>query len=253
MKLVGRKLKMTIITNPPYSGSLHLKILREAMKHSDDIVNLSPIKWRNPQTLIDNNNTARKIVENFSEIFSHLKSLDIIDSEVVKKMFNTDDSNDLGIYHITNEGGHSAEEYINEPLALKLLQMNKSWVADVTTLVPTSDEFLRLPVIYGNENKVWLKKICSPDFNRYYKLDVGQKHCRPYVNFNTKEECINFHASLSLKAIRWLHYKCRFGANLCQVAIPYLGDYTHPWTDAMLYDYFGLTDDEIKTIENEVE
>lgn len=31
-----------IIMNPPYDKNLHLKILREAMKHSDDIVNLSP-------------------------------------------------------------------------------------------------------------------------------------------------------------------------------------------------------------------
>ena len=31
-----------IIMNPPYNGNLHLKILQEAIKHSDDVVNLSP-------------------------------------------------------------------------------------------------------------------------------------------------------------------------------------------------------------------
>ena len=31
--------------------------------------------------------------------------------------------------------------------------------------------------------------------------------------------------------------------------VPYLGDYTHPWTDEMLYEYFGLNEDEIKEIE----
>ena len=30
-----------IIMNPPYNGSLHLKILSEAMKHSDDVANLN--------------------------------------------------------------------------------------------------------------------------------------------------------------------------------------------------------------------
>ena len=34
-----------IIMNPPYCRNLHLKILREAMKHGDEIVNLSPIRW----------------------------------------------------------------------------------------------------------------------------------------------------------------------------------------------------------------
>ena len=31
--------------NPPYFGNLHLKILQEAMKHSDEVINLSPIRW----------------------------------------------------------------------------------------------------------------------------------------------------------------------------------------------------------------
>ena len=36
---------MKIIMNPPYNRNLHLKILQEAMKHGDEIVNLSPIRW----------------------------------------------------------------------------------------------------------------------------------------------------------------------------------------------------------------
>lgn len=34
-----------IIMNPPYCRNLHLKILNEAICYSDDIVNLSPIRW----------------------------------------------------------------------------------------------------------------------------------------------------------------------------------------------------------------
>ena len=33
---------------------------------------------------------------------------------------------------------------------------------------------------------------------------------------------------------------------------PWLGDYTHPWTDNDLYKYFNLSDDEIKIIEDEI-
>ena len=33
---------------------------------------------------------------------------------------------------------------------------------------------------------------------------------------------------------------------------PWLGDYTHPWTDDDLYKYFELTDDEIAIIEDEI-
>jgi type I restriction-modification system DNA methylase subunit len=34
-----------IIMNPPYSRNLHLKILSNALDYSDDIVNLSPVRW----------------------------------------------------------------------------------------------------------------------------------------------------------------------------------------------------------------
>lgn len=34
-----------IIMNPPYCRNLHLKILNEAICYSDDVVNLSPIRW----------------------------------------------------------------------------------------------------------------------------------------------------------------------------------------------------------------
>ena len=42
-----------IIMNPPYSGSLHLKILSDAMEHSDEIVNLSPNFYENYKKLSD--------------------------------------------------------------------------------------------------------------------------------------------------------------------------------------------------------
>ena len=31
--------------------------------------------------------------------------------------------------------------------------------------------------------------------------------------------------------------------------VPFMPTYTHPWTDEMLYEYFGLNEDEIKEIE----
>lgn len=36
------------------------------------------------------------------------------------------------------------------------------------------------------------------------------------------------------------------------IGLPYLGDYTHPWTDEMLYKYFNLSEDEIRIIESEI-
>ena len=38
-------------------------------------------------------------------------------------------------------------------------------------------------------------------------------------------------------------------ANLRTKLLPWMGDYSHPWTDEMLYEYFGLTEEEIREIE----
>ena len=243
-----------IIMNPPYDGSLHLKILSEAMKYSEIVINLSPIKWKNPISFYES--SSKKIIEDFSKIFENLASLKVISSEENKASFNTNDSNDIGIYFIHNDGKkHTAYEFIKGPetdLACKMISSIKVSIENVTTIQPTSSNFFRLPTIYGNENKEWLKRICSPKIERYYNINPGKKHCCPFINFNSYEECVNFHKSLSLKSIRWLHYKCRFGANIMQKVIPYLGDYTHPWTDEDLYKYFNLTEDEIKMIEDEI-
>ena len=34
--------------------------------------------------------------------------------------------------------------------------------------------------------------------------------------------------------------------------LPFMHDYTHPWTDEDLYKYFNLSEDEIKIIEDEI-
>ena len=40
--------------------------------------------------------------------------------------------------------------------------------------------------------------------------------------------------------------------NICNMNILWVDDYTHPWTDEMLYEYFDLTEDEIKEIEQDI-
>ena len=97
--------------NPPYNGNLHLKILQEAMKHGDEIVNLSPIKWVSPLSYYEGT-TSNDIIKEYTSIFKSLVSLKIIDSKTAHDMFGTSDSNELGIYHIkTDDVSHTAFEY----------------------------------------------------------------------------------------------------------------------------------------------
>ena len=40
------------------------------------------------------------------------------------------------------------------------------------------------------------------------------------------------------------------GMELDRSVLPYMEDYTHEWTDEMLYKYFNITNEEQKDIEN---
>ena len=64
--------------------------------------------------------------------------------------------------------------------------------------------------------------------------------------YDITEEKENFVASLDTWIYKYLN-KFPEGENSARV--PYLGNYTHPWTDEMLYSFFGLTEEEIKEIE----
>ena len=48
----------------------------------------------------------------------------------------------------------------------------------------------------------------------------------------------------------WIYkYLNKFPEGENSARVPYLGDYTHHWTDKDLYEYFHLTEEEIMEIE----
>ena len=67
--------------------------------------------------------------------------------------------------------------------------------------------------------------------------------------FNSYEEALNCYNAMNTKLARFCCCKSVVDSNVYPEYAPWLGDYTHPWTDEDLYKYFELTDDEIKIIE----
>lgn len=90
-----------IIMNPPYDGSLHLKILSEAIKHGTEIVNLSPIRWlQDPLAEYKKNSDQIK----YKNIIDKLSSLEEIRAIEAESFFNIGLPFNLGIYYIQNGG-----------------------------------------------------------------------------------------------------------------------------------------------------
>ena len=251
--------------NPPYCRSLHLKILNEAINHSDDVVNLSPIRWlQDPLAEYKRNSDFKK----FKEIRERIESIEIIYASDAQREFSIEIFSDLGVYHLTDKGGfdtHSFWKLIRTPAQVMMLQ--KLMLLDDTIAnhyEKNKRDGIRVPLtdIGGNRGYRNVYKELSyvidgcKDGRDWTKCKNMGGYEKPEgsplplsIKFNTVIEAQNFYDSFFTKFYTWLCGITRMQQHLKPELLPWLDDYTHPWTDEMLYKYFNLTDDEIKIIE----
>ena len=257
-----------IIMNPPYGRNLHLKILNEAINHSDDIVNLSPIRWlKDPLAEYKRNSNFKK----FTEIRERIENIEIISASEARDAFSIEIFSDLGVYYINKHGGFDTSNFwklVRTPAQVmmlnKLIQL-KDNIADHTE--KNKRDGIRVPLtdIGGNrgyrnvykelayvidgckDGKDWTK--CK-NMGGYEKPEGCPLPSS--IKFNTVVEAQNFYDSFFTKFYTWLCNITKAQQNLNPGLLPWLGDYTHTWTDDDLYKYFNLSDDEIKIIEDEI-
>ena len=240
--------------NAPYSGNLHLKILSYIISlYSDaEVVNLSPIKWlQDPLAKYKKNSSWKK----FEDIRAKITDLDVINSSTSDKIFGIQ-CGDLGIYYLTKAGNNSWEAKVKTPLPKFIIEKilpYKDKIADKVNFYDNEPKnFVHVLEVYGGEPTTGSGFIKEYGYKKP-KASTSDKVSFSGISFDTEEEAKNFAAVAKTKFFRYLMAKLRsgyhygFGANF-----PWLGDYTHPWTDADLYSYFGLTEEEIKEIEKEI-
>ena len=255
--------------NPPYDKNLHLKILNEAMKHSDDVVNLSPIRWLQDPLAEYKQGTDYKTFENIRKC---IESLDTITAHQASDVFGVNLKVDLGIYHIT-ENGKWENPYRNKLLEkivsktdgfpiVKYENVKKPCFCLISSIVGSHSGFdnlfkdcsiLRNEQTYGRwfvNGKSEKNSLSVAECKAQNKRSV---HGNPLnwdcVEFDTEEEAKNFYDVCYLKLFMYVLKKSTVDVHVYPQLLPWLSDYTHPWTDEMLYEYFNLTEDEIKEIE----
>ena len=260
-----------IITNPPYNKNLHLKILREAMKHSEEIVNLSPIDWvMNPA---DNKNMRE---------FGGMK-LDIEYVGLLKDLFNDTSkaTYHLGIYHNGNNTIESQRYNFVSYDRINIIKSNmKSFIEklenhdSVSNHIKSgklSDKYCYImPRLVGNSgdkfdcfiwpkgsrwDRIFYKGLSDGKGPGEYKKvlrNVTNYTDFDYIEFDTKEEVENFKETCKTKFMRFALGIQSIDANLRTKLLPFLPTYKKPWTDTDLYEYFDLTPEEVATIEKEI-
>lgn len=257
-----------IIMNPPYCRNLHLKILNEAINHSDDVVNLSPIRWlQDPLAEYKRNPDFNK----FKCIREHIESIEIISSSEAQKAFSIEIFSDLGVYHINKDGGFDAINFWKLTRTLAQNMMLTKLISLKDTIAnhyeKNKRDGIRVPMtdIGGNRGYRNVYKELSyvidgcKDGRDWTKCKNMGGYEKPEgcplplsIKFNTVTEAQNFYDSFFTRFYTWLCNITKMNQHLHPNLLPWLGDYTHPWSDTDLYKYFNLTDDEIRIIESEI-
>ena len=267
-----------IIMNPPYLRNLHLKILNEAIQHSDDVVNLSPIRWlQDPLAEYKRNSDFKR----FTEIRGHIESIEVIPMVEATRLFNgAAFSMDIGIYHITKKGGWSS--CFSNSIVNKVIKHTSKTVYDVMS--ENEDEGWRvrikklMPIPSNRPNGTALEYtktyLCHQSLDWVYKDGFNKEGIHwsenklagaggpksytkydklPYsIKFSSEDEAYSFQAYTKTKFFKYIYSTMKINQNVPLKFLPFMHDYTHPWTDDDLYQYFELTDDEIAIIEDEI-
>ena len=238
-----------IIMNPPYDKNLHLKILKEAIKHSDDVVNLSPIRWLQDPLAEYKQGTDFK---RYEDIRKRVASIEEVSGEEAIKLFGAAFYSSLGIYHIDDKG-HEVFKYEFNPLIYKITNFP---CKHFTYGKPEDKPYkMVLPATHGHLGKYDWAEITSKEWDVAKNVKASSE-TNGYVimSFDTEAEMKNFYDSLFLKLYKWLVKNIKTTAATAQYIkfVPVLPTYTHPWNDEMLYEYFDLTEEEIKEIEKSI-
>ena len=253
-----------IIMNPPYCRNLHLKILLQAINHSDDVVNLSPIRWlQDPLAEYKRNSDWKK----FENVRERIESIEIISAKDACAAFGALFNTDLGIYHITKLGGFDCAKVINANMRLVKMSVNCHFPnlkpycesdtrAFVTVRKVTNRHRSTAYNIVSHNNGIFINgKTLDGRYWRdaLYKTKICHDSRVPTgIYFNTVDEAKNFIDWSDTKTIKYFVKQLIVGQTICTQFLPFMHDYTHTWTDEDLYKYFELTDDEIRIIEDEI-
>ena len=233
----GKKLDV-ILMNPPYNRDLHLKFLEKTIEIADNVVNISPHDWLTNKFA---KTEKSKFRHDFREKYSkYIEDLEIISPEDFNKYFGT--SNWFGVaigVFKENAKGIDPDKFLNtDPLLNKII--NK-----IHTLPSLRSKFTRR---IDNELFVPVRRT-SHGYLNYVERDYSKIKSKNGILFNSENEVKNFIDSFDTQLYKYLE-KSEWQGSENSASVPYLGDYTKPWTNERLYRLFNITKEEQNIIED---
>ena len=261
-----------VLMNPPYDGSLHLKILDTILRLKvPQCVNLSPIRWlQDPLAKYKKGHDF----DNFINIRRHLPELDIINAKKSQELFNARIPIDLGIYNV------KSTEF--EPFSLHTSLINR--LTQFNSENPCPLEFnkkngwrVRIPnVTCSSAANTGIKETTLKTLICYNGLHNGKPWYSFFsknqntketpeitcsVSFETEQEAINFVKSFNLDLIRYYTQKTVISVDyIKELQVFWLGDTVNPrtglkgylseWTEQDLENLFFVDEHELEEIKD---
>ena len=257
------------IQNPPYSGTLHLKFLRNVLKITDKVVNISPARWLMDPFAKD----KRSTLKTYEDVAKQITDLEVLDGKNTTG-FDIKIYSNLGIYMFDKNNDNkfdyknfwkTQKSSIEISIIEKVCYSNKcKYLNDVIENNKRRGIRVMICHIGGNRGTLPVYKdiiftddgfVNGKDWTKCKNMGGYTKPENALIpnsiKFNTTKEAENF----------WHSYKdLKFFKVLCDITIqqqniqlhklPFLNDYKHKITNEECYKLFELSNEEIEFIEN---
>ena len=263
------------LMNPPYYRSTHLKFLEKVIKISDNVISIQPIRWLEEKVGRYKKNSAYNKYK--ESIAKYIKDLEIITAEEAEKKFNAAFTFNVGIYLCDKNGGYDIDKLTSNDIVNKVFEKMDDNINDHIEFSEPKNSIVVSLITGGNNgrNKVIDLYFQNSDYDRYIydadgkRLDNGltfkqnrEKTAwgnvkvrgeQTNIKFNNLDECINFFNYTRTYLFRYIFNQITSDVQVQVKFLPFMKDYSRPWTNKRLYNYFNITNKEQKHIEEYID
>jgi hypothetical protein len=275
-----------IIMNPPYDGNLHLKILEQAislLKDDGVCINLSPIRWlQDPLAEYKKNSDWYK----FKAVRERIQGLIPISAKVCTELFGGEQegaafSEEIGIYYIKKNvstwkpvGNSILDKVFDKakvdtpghriPYSTYANRSTENFIVLKKIHDSTRRGSIRDLVIRSSKYGVFVNGKCNGmsllETKDSIKNSVhGDVNNFPVICTKTPTEAVKVYNSFKTTFYRYVCSKASVDQNVPLNYLPWMGNSINPrtglkgyeseWTDKDFYEYFDITEQEQKEIE----
>lgn len=255
------------IGNPPFKKNLHLQVINSVIPHIDNGCFIHPARWfEDPLTGYKNRTDKVK----FKDVVDRLEDVKIIDKKNANKKFGITFNGELMISKVgsMHEGkdiriySETAQKCIDVILAYSKnqnlgqhVEKNKidGWrvqVKEITPLDPHIDSMTE----YSRkcQSNLFAMNKVNVFHNGFYGATEWMKTRRQTlgkkvsgdpipesIKFRTKKEAVNFEESCNTNFYNNILYLLKLDMHTPLNFLPWMDDYSHPWTDKDYCRFFG--------------